>query len=112
MAISYTVSGSTEDGTLISEDMQQSLEFGYIYVTFFTDSTKTTQIQPSSGTITFEATETGFNWGVVDNGVIDTSVVAYDRMSFAGPIRKVKVTCLDIVGADFYEATITRFSRW
>lgn len=105
----YTLRGSTDDGEVISNDMDTYLERGYISVLFYTDATLSTLATPTAGTITFTGTESNTNYGTFENGSIDLTLATYPRPNFAGGVKKVKATCAGITGAGYFVATISKF---
>ena len=105
----YTIKGSTADGDIVSESMNAEFERGYISVVFYTDSTLSTLVTPTAGTITFTASESGTGYGTIKNGAVDATIEAYDRPHFSGYVTRVKATCSGVTGAGYYVATVARF---
>lgn len=106
---SYSMSGSTADGAIVSPDMTTYLERGYISILFYTDSTLQTPASPTAGSVVFDASETGADYGEVNDGVIDLSMPMYTRPTFAGPIKKVRATFSGVVDGGYFVATIAKY---
>lgn len=113
MARSYTpylIEGLSSDGALLQDPtMNPAHRVGYISVLFYSDSTFTTVVQPTTGTLTFEASEDGERFGTIPSGTLDASLTQYDRPNFAGAVKFVRATAAGIDVATHYRATIHRF---
>lgn len=107
--LQYQISGVITDGSLISPKMRNDFERAYVSVLFYTDSEFTTQVIPTGGSMLFTASETGFVYGTIPNGVIDVSSETYTRPNFSGSVERVKATATGITGASHYVATISRY---
>ena len=103
----YDISGSSSDGDLLTTEMRWQHSTAYLSVVFYSDSELTTPVTPSAGTITFEASEDGVDYGTITDGSVNPTG-QYDRPNFAGTARFVKATCLGITGAPFYKAVVYR----
>lgn len=92
-------------GPFISPEMGRKFSNGYISVEFYTAVvtitssgevvTAGTIVLPTSGTLTFTATEskdssTG-SYGTITNGVVDPTLATYSRPNWGGPARFIKV---------------------
>ena len=62
------------------------------------------------GTVTFTATDDGFNYGTMTNGSVSASSPEYARPNLSGKINKVKATTAGIVGATHFTAVINSFN--
>lgn len=109
MSTFYQIKGSTANGTLTSPDMSARYERGYISVTYYTDSTLTTVVTPTAGTLTVKASETAVGYGTIDQGTMDATLAEYPRPNFSGGVRHIQATALGITGAGYYVLTISRF---
>ena len=107
--LSYTIEGSVADGVIISANMSNAYERCYVSVLFYSDEFETVVI-PSTGTLTFEASETGDKFGTITNGTVDVTTEFYDRPNFAGSVTRVRATAASITGAVNYRATFSRFT--
>ena len=105
----YIIEGPVTDGVLISENMDLYYERAYISINFFTDDTFTTLAVPLAGTVVFEASEDGLNYGTIPNGTVTAADLLYSRPTFSGSVAKVRATTLGVTVATHYRATIARF---
>ena len=105
----HTIKGSTADGDIVSESMNPSFERGYLSVVFYTDSTLSTLVTPTAGSITFTASETGTGYGSINDGVIDATLEDYNRPNFSGYVTRVKATLTSVAGAGYFVATVARY---
>lgn len=103
----YVISGSSADGSLQTDEMRWQFDAAYISVLFYSDAELTNIVTPGAGTITFEASEDGTNWGSITNGIVDPTAT-YLRPNFLGTARFVRGTTSGITVASFYKATVYR----
>lgn len=109
MSTFYKIEGTTANGDLLSQDMSPRFERGYISVTFYTDSTLTSVVTPTAGTLTFTASETKNGYGTISSGTLDATADPYPRPNFSGGVASVKATAAGITGAGHYVAIISRY---
>lgn len=108
----YQIRGVVADGEYLSQSIAQYYERHYITVTFFSDE-YINPVIPTGGTITFTATDDGFNFGTPKSpvgGVVQASDPAYTRPNFGGKIQKVKATTSGITGATHFIAVINSYN--
>jgi len=108
--VAYFIQGPVTNGTIVGHEfMSAAFERGYISVLFYSDEFETVVI-PLTGTLTFEASETGEGFGTIVDGAVDASIEAYDRPNFAGSVKVVRATAAGITGALNYRARIDRYT--
>lgn len=105
----YQIRGVVADGEYLSQSIAQYYERHYITITFFSDE-YITPVIPTGGTVTFTATDDGFNYGTMTNGSVSASSPEYARPNLSGKINKVKATTAGIVGATHFTAVINSFN--
>ncbi len=105
----YTIEAPVSDTAFLSPDISQSFERWYISVTFYSDEYET-PVTPTAGTATFTATDDGFNYGDLTDGVVDVSVVKYDRPNLSGRVRKVSCVLAGVTGATHFRAVINGYN--
>ena len=106
----YQIKGVVANGEYLSQSIAQYYERHYIAVTFYSDA-YITPVTPSGGTITFTATDDGFNFGTIDSGTVNASNGAYTRPNLSGKIQKVKAVTSGITGATHFIATINSYNQ-
>ena len=110
----YSIEGAPTDGSFITGAMTPSYEQGYISVVFYTDQSKTTPTNPTQGTVAFEGSETGVQYGEISapiNASTFGEASTYTRPVFAGPIKFVRVTFAASVDAAWFEMRVGRYCR-
>ena len=105
----YTVKAPVSDGDFLSQDIAQAFERTYISITFFSDE-YITPVSPTGGTATFTVTDDGFNYGSVQNGVVDVTKQDYARPYCETRVQKVKVNLQSVQGATHFRAVINCYS--
>ena len=105
----YQIKGAVTNGEYISQSIAQYFERHYITVTFYSDEYKT-PVRPTAGTVEFTATDDGFNYGSVSNGVVDVTNQEYARPNMSGKFQKVKATTSGITGATHFTAVINSYN--
>lgn len=80
--------------------MDEELINNYITITFFDNDGK--YVKPSTGTVTFEASDDGYTWGTIPNGELDfSSSVVSSRPNFSAPVTKLKMVIKDVNASKF-----------
>jgi len=105
----YTIQSDTVDRTITSQKLSLGTDRGYACITFYTDSTKQTQVTPTAGTVTITISENGHNFGDIQNGVIDVSKAKYPRPNFQSPAKYVKCECSGVTGAGWYVLEVNMY---
>ncbi len=105
----YMIKGVVADGDYLSQSIAQYYERHYITVTFFSDE-YITPVVPTGGTVTFTATDDGFNFGTVNNGSVSASNPEYQRPNLSGKIQRVKATTDSTLGATHFVPIINSYN--
>ena len=109
----YQFSGSAANGDVLSPDMADLYERGYVAFYFYSDAALTNLVTPSAGTVTTVVTELGDIFGSIQNGVTNAAevgpLVTYLRPNWAGSARTLKLTFAGVTGAAFFKCHIARF---
>lgn len=101
------IEGNVADGEYKSDFIPKEYNKGVISITFYSDKTKQTPVRPTVGTVTFTASEDGFNYGDIENPSVDPSNEKYLRPYWQfGAISFVKCALASIAGASYFSARI------
>jgi len=112
----YTVTGAVADGDFLLSDalgekMSDSFTTGVVSVTMYTDDTFSTAVAATAGTLTVTATEDGFNFGTVDNNVVDLTVATYSRPSWYSRVNDLNFAWAGVTGATHFQIQVWRVSN-
>lgn len=98
-----SITGAVADGDFLLSPEHEFRERTYVVITFYTDDTYSTPVTPSAGTATVTATDDGFNFGSVNQGIIDVSDPAYSRPDIIGFITQLNLNLSGVVGATHFK---------
>lgn len=93
--------GEVSDGDkILSAGAPFSLE-STISITFYSDEYET-PVAPTGGSVTITASDDGFNYGSLTNGLITFPSETYARPHFYGYVTHVRAALLGITGATHF----------
>lgn len=106
-------SGATGDGDTLSPLLDRDYERGYFSIIFYSDAELENLVTPAAGDVIITASEDGKQFGDVATILASTAGPnsTYDRPTFGGLIRFVKVEMSGITGANFFQARVVRYQR-
>ena len=104
----YTAKGVIADGdfdlsSLVGELMGEQFATGVVSVTLYDSASYDNAVSASAGTLTVTATEDGFNFGSIDNNIIDLTDAAYTRPSFRALVTDLHLDWTGVTGATHFE---------
>ena len=108
----YEFEGVPNNGQVISPIMGHGFEHGYISLVFYADASRSTLATPTQGTITFDASETGQQYGVVKAATNATEFVTestYTRPTFSGAISSIRLTFAGNVDSGWFVCRVARY---
>lgn len=92
------IAGGTVLLSALDEAMADEWATGIVSVTLYDDDTYTNAVNATAGTLTITATEDNFNFGTIDNNVIDLTTGAYTRPSFRAYVQDIKLEWAGVTG--------------
>ena len=110
----FFVESSVVDGTFLTDPMSRGYELGYISLVFYSDAVMQTPVEPTAGSITFEGSENGDQWGEIDASMDATTFgpdSTYTRPTFGGQLRYVRMTLSGVTGANYFRLQVARYCR-
>lgn len=91
---------AVSDGEVISERLPSWAVRGIVSQTFFSDEAMTTPVYPTAGAVTYTGSEDGFNYGSLDDAIVNPTTGNYKRASWQlGAVAYVKATLAGVTGA-------------
>lgn len=106
------IKGTTADGSTVGKDLLYDFERVYVNIQFFSDSTYTTKVTPTAGTVSIQGSPTPGSWFVLNNGdfnAADTDTVTRGMPNGLGPCNQVKIVLNGITGATHFIAMVAKF---
>ena len=104
----YSARGVIADGTfdlssLLGKLMGEQYATGVVSVTLYDSAAYDNAVNASAGTLTITASEDGFNFGSIDNNIIDLTDPAYERPSFRALVTDLNCVWAGVTGATHFE---------
>lgn len=103
-AVGGEINLATELGALMGEEFAS----GVVSVTMYDSAALDNAVTPSAGTLTVTASEDNFNFGTIDDNVVDLTDPAYLRPSWRALVTNLKFNWAGVTGATHYEIRVWR----
>ncbi len=99
----FTMKGAIADGTFtlveaLGAEMGEQFATGIVSVTLYDSDDYDTAVNASAGTLTVTASEDSFNFGSIDDNVIDLTVGTYTRPSFRSLVTDMNFVWAGVTG--------------
>ncbi|BAV81109.1 hypothetical protein [Vibrio phage CKB-S2] len=102
-----TFKGAVKAGEFVSPRLPDFAVRGIVSQTFYSDAAMETPVYPTAGTVTYTGSEDGFNYGSLDDSVVDPTTGNYKRASWQlGAVSFVKATMAGITGATHFRIVV------
>ena len=108
----FYIKGVTTNENTVGENMLYDFERVYVNIQFFNDSTYTTKVTPTAGTVSLQGSPTPGSWLSLKNGnfnAADTDDVSRSIAYGWGPCNQVKVILNGVTGATHFIATVVKY---
>lgn len=109
----YTIKGAIAANDVdlfvkLGELMDEFYATGIVSVTLYDSANYDNPVNASAGILTITASEDNFNFGTVDNNVIDLTDPEYLRPSFRALVTNIRGTWSGVTGATHYVIKVWR----